>query len=192
MQVQDVINAVSTDIRQVLSNTAPDANILISWVDRVHKECLHGSRYSYLLKALETVSTTAGTSLYTLGTSPRVIEQVYDRTFDRELIDMDAKPGPGDPVVPDTAIQWPKYYKRSGATNFYIFPAPQKAALQATLEVHYQTFATDLANLTDTLQIPNDGISLVVAGVNMYATNYLRLFDEAAKWQQIYQELKGN
>src|SRR5690242_1254338 len=107
MTVQDVVNAVTTDIRQVLSATAPDADILISWVDRVHKECLHASAYSYLLDDVQSVATVVNTNTYNLTPTPRKITAVYDRTFDRELLELNDKVVPPNPVAADTEIQWP-------------------------------------------------------------------------------------
>jgi hypothetical protein len=209
MLVQDIINASSTDFRQVLSNTTPDASIFISWVDRIHKDALHTGIYNNLLQVISTVDVSLGTSAYTIPVTSgaiRRIQLVYDRTFDRILLPIEALMYPtneadsGSPrqalqipkpmMTAQTMEQWPEYYKREGSTGLIIFPAPQKTAFNGTYEVHYEMQVTDLANLTDTLLIPDDGIDQVVAGVNSYVAQYLHLDTEQQFWTQQYEMLK--
>lgn len=206
MLVSDVMADVYNDVRQVL-NTTTDSAIYIPWVNRIQHDVLHTSLFNYLIQGMETVSVTNGTALYTLGTPVRRITLVYDRTFDRILQDVDdvamapkqdaaSSPNPQGTVsatmlTAETMTQWPLYYRRAGNTSLYLFPAPQKAAFNGTYEVHYEGYVTDVANTTDTLTVPNDGRDLMVAGVNTYAMSYLKLYDEAAKWQQMYEQMKN-
>lgn len=209
MQVQDIVNASTADFRSVLSNSAPDANLFISWVDRIHKDALHTSIYNPLLYTSSTISVVSGTSTYTISVTAgniRRIQMVYDRTFDRILYPIDAlafptsqgdsqspKQGlqiPKEMVTASTMEQWPEYYKREGATGIVLFPAPQKTAFNATYEIHYEIQVTDLTALTSTLVIPSDGIDMVTAGVNMYVAQFLHLDQEAQYWAQQYEMLK--
>jgi hypothetical protein len=205
MLVQDVINSVSNDIRQVLASSGTDANIFIPWVDRIQKDCLHTSLFNYLIQNVETMSVTVDTSIYTLSNPVRRILLVYDRTFDRILLPMDNVGLPttksdattGQPTSMPMAMlsattmdQWPEYYRRIGASTVYLFPAPQKPTYNGTYEVHYESMAPDLENLTDTLLIPDDGEDLVVAGVNMLATQYLKLSEETPVWKAYYEQMK--
>lgn len=209
MTVQDIVNSVSIDMRGVLSNAAPDANLIIPWVDRIHKDSLHTSLFNYLLRGVTTVSVTLGVSAYTIapsgGAVVRRILSVYDRTFDRILLpyeDIGFPATKGDALPPQgldtpkalltttTMEQWPEYYLREGVNKLTIFPAPQKAAFNGTYEVHYEQQAADLVNLTDTLLVPNDGKDLIVAGVNMYSSLYLKNVTEAQGWQQQYEAMK--
>jgi hypothetical protein len=209
MTVQDIVDSVSIDMRQVLSNIAPDANIIIPWVDRIHKDALHTSLFNYLLRDVTTVSVVQGTSHYTIapsgGASVRRILSVYDRTFDRVILPYDDIGFPvskGDASTPQgsdvpkalltaaTMDQWPEYYLREGATNLTLFPAPQKAAFAGTYEVHYEKQAANLTALSDTLLVPDDGKDLIVAGVNMYAALYLKNTGDATGWQQQYEMMK--
>jgi hypothetical protein len=212
MVVQDVINAVSNDMRQVLSNAAPDTAIIIPWVDRIHKDVLHTSLFNFLLRNVATITTVQNTSLYPLvdtSSNPlpiRRITSVYDRTFDRVLMPYDnlAYPAPkSDQTPPEpmqmpdamldatTMLQWPSYYLRHGQNNLHLFPAPQKAVFVGTYEVYYEAFAPDLALTTDTLLVPDDGLDLVVAGVNSLASQYLKNPEETANWTQAYQSMKA-
>lgn len=203
MTVQQVIDSVANDIRQVLATSGADAAIYVPWVDRIQKDCLHTSLFNHLIQAVQTVTVTSGTSTYALGTPARRLVLVYDRTFDRILLDVDGlTAGKGDaqdqapqsipkPMLTATTMeQWPEYYRRIGASSLYLFPAPQKTAFGGTYEIHYETYAPDLAALTDTLLIPDDGMDLVTAGVNREACQYLKLYNEAQTWDAVYEAMK--
>lgn len=86
LTVQNIVDSVSTDMRKVLSNSGADATLMIDWVDRIHKDCLHTSFYGHLNQANTSVSLVAGTSSYTLSpTDIRRLLFVYDRTTKRPL-----------------------------------------------------------------------------------------------------------
>lgn len=208
MVVQDIINDSTNDMRQVL-NASTDAGILIPWVNRVQKDVLHTSLYNYLLQQMIPVSVVANTSMYTLTTGANTIRRiilVYDRTFDRVLLPIDNidfpaakadavanQQGSANPMPMLTATtmqQWPEYYRREGSNSLVLFPAPQKTVFNGTYEVHIEANAPDLANITDTLTIPNDAKDLVVAGVNAMACQYLHLDAETQFWTSIYEQMK--
>jgi hypothetical protein len=212
MQVQDVVNAVSSDMRQVLAATAPDAAIIIPWVDRIHKDALHTSLYNYLTRNVTTLSTTLNVSSYSLsGASDgiRRIISVYDRTFDRVLLPYESLGLPsvkqdasaGQPAqIPDallsatTMTQWPNYYQRlslASANTLILFPAPQKAAFQGTYEVYYENEVVTVSNLTDPLLIPNDGLDMMVAGVNSLAAAYLKNPEDYQVYKAQYEAMKA-
>lgn len=206
MLVSDVIAAVYNDIRQVL-NTTTDVAIYIPWVNRIQQDVLHTSLFNYLIQNVETISVVEGTTNYSLSDPVRRVTLVYDRTFDRVLQDVDqlglapkqdAAPSPnpqgtisGTMLSAETMTQWPLYYRRIGDGTVYIFPAPQKAAFNGTYEVHYEAPVAWVSESTDTLTVPDDGLDLMVAGVDMMACNYLKLYDEAAKWQALYEQMKN-
>lgn len=211
MQVQDVLNGVSTDVRQVLPATGASGTMQITWVDRIHKDALHTSKYNYLIKQMATFNVVAGTSSYTIATTNTPAREllVYDRTFDRVLMpienlglpaskveDAQAQPLqiPKPMLSASTSQQWPEYFYRIATSGnqiqLLLFPAPQKTAFDGTYEIYYEQAVTTLASLTDTLLIPDDGIDLVTAGVNMYATAFLKLDQEVQFWTQQYEMLK--
>lgn len=203
MQVSDIINDVYNEVRQLL-NTTTDASIYIPWVNRIQKDALHTSLFNYLIEATETITTTQDTSLYTLTTPVRRVILVYDRTFDRILQDLDdvmapkqdatSPPGPSintSMLSAETMTQWPVYYRRTNNNTITLYPAPQKNVFGGTYEVTYETYTPDLAATTDTLLIPSDGKDLIVAGVSMLATNYLKLTDENARWAAEYDRMKN-
>jgi hypothetical protein len=193
MLVSDVISATSADIRQVISTT-DDPSLFLSWIDRVHKECLHSTVYNNLIQSMESISLVANTSMYTLGTAPRDINFVYDRTFDREIkkLGSESSPTGATPADSITNSQWVQYYRLVGSTGLYVFPAPQKSIEDATLEVYYEQDVTTLTSTTQTLLIPDDGIDLVVAGTNFYAFSYLKSATDAQVWGAKFEALKGN
>jgi hypothetical protein len=209
MVVQDIVTACSTDFRQVLASSGPDANIFISWVDRIHKDALHTGVYNPLTQLVSTISVVSGTSAYTIdvgGGAVRRIQLVYDRTFDRILLPVESLSYPtkeedsSSPTQPlqipkalltaQTMDQWPEYYKREGATGLILFPAPQKTAFNGTYEIHYEMQVAALTALSSTLVIPDDGIDMVTAGVNVYVAQFLHLDTESQYWSQQYEALK--
>ena len=209
MLAQDIVDSSSVDFRQVLSNSAPDSGLFLSWIDRIQKDALHTGIYNYLITATETISVVNGTSTYTVPTTNgniRRINLVYDRTFDRIILPLEAIIYPtnmGDAGSPrqalqlpqemvnaETMAQYPKYYKLEGATSLYLFPAPQKDAFNGTYEVHYEFQAPDVTALPQALLIPDDGKDMVVAGVNQYVASFLHLDTETQFWAQQYQALK--
>ena len=209
MQVQDIINASSTDFRSVLASSSPDSALFVSWVDRIQKDALHTGIYNPLLFVTATINVTNGTSSYTIpvtGGAIRRIQLVYDRTFDRILMPIESITYPtnsGDAESPrqplqtpkpmltaTTMEQWPEYYRREGTNSLVLFPAPQKANFDGTYEVHYEMQVPDLTATTSTLMLPDDAVDMVVAGVNMYVAQFLHLDTEAQFWQQNYEMLK--
>lgn len=211
LSVQNIVDAVSTDVRQQLSNSGSDATLMIGWVDRIHKDCLHSSLYNHLNQAFTTQVLTAGVSSYGLSVSPTIrrITMVYDRTFQRMLLPIESATAPyptSTSVAPPGALPpeqapkfltsaktmgpWPEYYTMTNTSNLIIFPAPSTATWAGTLEIHYEQQVADLANLSDALTIPNDGKDIVVAGVNSLALFYLQKPEEAMVWQQSYERMK--
>jgi hypothetical protein len=212
LQVQDIVNAVSVDVRQVIGATGTDASIMIGWVDRVHKDALHSSLYSFLNQASTTVASVAGTYSYTLTpVDIRRVLAVFDRTFSRALLPLESEsapvplathvspPGGMPPDGPlgsklslssKTIGPWPEYYRFFGTQTLSIFPAPTTATWAGTLEVQYEKQVASLANLTDVLVVPEDGKDLLVAGVNSLAFTYLKQIEDATIWGQQYERMK--
>lgn len=67
LTVQNIIDAVSLDARQVLGTTGGDATILLDWVDRIHKELLRKSRWSFTLSGVKHFLTEKGQIDYWIG-----------------------------------------------------------------------------------------------------------------------------
>lgn len=217
MLASDVISACATDMRGTLDATN-DATKILGWVDRIQKDVLHTTLYNALMKNMVTVSTTSGTSSYTLTLSVPVrrIQLVFDRTFNKELLptSMVSKPAEtGQEELPNqppsvwtnmseetsrpksllnlkTQTLWPEYYRFLGPSTFIVFPAPANSSFTSTLEIYYEGVVTTVASTGATLTVPDDSKDMMVAGVDMLAATYLKRPDEAATWAQIYRELK--
>jgi len=214
MIVQDIVNAVSTDTRQVLSPSGNDAVTIMGWVDRIHKDVLHSTLYVNQNIGTTAITTTAGINAYTLTPSSpiRRIIAVYDTTFSMSLtpadVDLD-QPTPTSSQVDDSqgrpSVQAPlphQVYKFGGTPEYFRFlapstlvirPAPLSAAYTSTLRLHYEQLVTTLNTLSAPLIVPDDGKDVVVAGVNWLAMSYIGRPQEAMSWFQLYQQLKmGN
>lgn len=213
MIVQDIVNAVSTDTRRVLSAAGNDAQVILNWVDRVHKEVLHTSLYITSNMATTSVSTVAGTTTYNLTppSSIRRLVSVYDTTFNRVLTPSDviSNPSPiaarveeskGEPyqqvAVPRSHEVFryggtPEYYRFIAPTTFIVTPAGISSAYAATLSITYEQQVATLMNLTSSLIVPDDGKDVIVAGVNWLAMAYIGRPQETQMWYQVYQQLKA-
>jgi hypothetical protein len=212
MIVQDIVNAVSVDTRQVLSNSGNDAITIMGWVDRVQKDVLHTTLYINQNLANVQVATTAGTNAYTLAppTAIRRIVSIFDLTFNQSLtpsdVDLD-QPSPNAAQANDSQghppLQnpWPhQAYKFGGTPEYFRFiapntliirPAPPSAGYLSTLSVTYEQLVSTLSSLTASLIIPDDGKDVMCAGVNWLAMAYIGRQQEAMSWFQLYQQLKA-
>ena len=208
LTVAGIQSDVSIDVRQVLS---PTDSKLILWVDRVHKDLLHSSVYSYLNIATTSFTTVVGQQQYALTpTNIRRILGMYDQTRNRILFPIERatsptsqvekqEPGAGQASGPDTkygqgftralSLQsgQPEYFRHIGAQTVSLFPIPNQAV---SVGVSYEQQVVTLVNPTDTLVIPEDGRDMVVAGVDWLANAFLKRTEEAQAWFQTYQQLK--
>lgn len=212
MTVQDVVNAVSIDTRQVLQPSGNDANVIMSWVDRVHKDVLHSSLYVNQNLATTSVTTTIGTNAYNLSppTPIRRIVGVYDTTFNMSLTPSDAdldQPSPTAARVDDESGRppaisprpyqvynfggTPEYFRFIAPSTFVIRPAPASTGYLSTLSITYEQLVSTLSTLTAPLLVPEDGKDVIVAGVNWMAMAYIGRSQEAMSWFQLYQQLKS-
>ena len=207
LTVQTVVNQASFDIRQVLGTAGNDLTIFTNWVDRVHKDCLHSSVYSYLNTSGQNVITTSGFSQYPLTGSIRRILGVYDRVKGRLLFPIEKASAPvtmveKQEINPGQQSQFqlpqaqplqlqlgqPVFYRHLTSSNFLtLFPTPLQTT---TLEVAAENQVVTLVSPSDTLVIPEDGVDMVVAGVNFYSSMFLKRAEEAQVWMQLYTALK--
>ena len=208
LTVASIANDVSVDIRLVLN---PTDTKIIGWVDRIHKDCMHSSIYSYLNVGTTSFSTAIGVNSYSLTpTNIRRILGVFDPVRSRILFPIERATSPvsqvekqesnpgqqgssaqqfGQPGVVPMSLQssQPGYFRHIGAQTLNLYPVPQQV-LQ--LNVSFELQVPTLVNPTDTLLIPEDGRDIVVAGVNYLANIFLKRMDEAQLWAQIYSALK--
>jgi hypothetical protein len=212
MIVQDIVNSVSIDTRQVLNTSGNDAEVILNWVDRVHKDVLHSSIYVNQNMATTSISTVAGQNAYTLSpaTPIRRIVAVYDTTFNLSLTPADADidlPTPtaarvdeegGRPSMiqplPHQAYKFgglPEYFRFVGPDTFILRPAPPSTGYLSTLRITYEQQVTTLTSLEDELIVPDDGKDVMCAGANWLAMSYIGRPQEAMSWFQLYQQLKS-
>lgn len=213
MIVQDIVNAVSTDTRRVLDTSGNDANVIMNWVDRVHKDVLHSSVYVNQNLASTQITTAINTNAYTLTPQNiRRIVSVFDLTFNMSLtpsdVDLDGPPPTAARVsetqgrpeatavgpLPHQAYKFggtPEYFRFIGPTTLVVRPAPTSSSYVSTLSVVYEQLVATLSSLTAPLLVPDDGKDVVIAGVNWMAMAYIGRPQEAMSWFQLYQQLKS-
>lgn len=200
--VQNVIDVVSQDIRQLLASSGSDATILIDYTNRVSLELMRRSKWRWLLSATQSFSTIAGTANYFLGSGAAPVgsasvslnltdlyaiqeNSVVDRTNSNRLACFNDKPV--NPVLDDsTSTGRPLLYRndlQDGAYVLNLFETPDGVY---TIEFRYHKTRIPLTTAGQSLQIPDDYKDIVVAGVNRLACIYLKLPDEAQTWDALY------
>lgn len=212
LTVQSIANDVSLDVRQALLAAGTDLTILTGFIDRIHKDALHSGVYSYLNINTTSITTTAGTTVYTLTppTPLRRILGVFDATRNRILFPIERATSPvsqvekqesnagqmgspgiefAPPFISPISLQTsqPDYFRHVGATNLVLYPTVQQTL---TLNISYEQQVVTLVNPTDILVVPEDGRDMIVAGVDMLANTYLKRAEEAQMWAQMYMMLK--
>jgi hypothetical protein len=84
----------------------------------------------------------------------------------------------------------PEYYDLASATSLILFPAPANTANAGILDVQAETKVATVTDAAATLTLTDDGLAAIIAGVNVFASLYLKRPDEAQAWQQLYSGLK--
>jgi len=145
-----------------------------------------------------------GTSSYAV-TAVRRIVNVYNRSIDRILTPIAGIAGqaPESEQVEGAAGVQPmglndradmqarlgsrftEFYMKVGS-NIVIYPTPTRTD---TLEVTSELNVTTVNALGTTLTIPDDGLDMMVAGVNMYMAQYLGRAQDVQNWAGIYAKL---
>jgi hypothetical protein len=193
LTVQNIVDASSTDARSVLGNSGGDATILMGWVDRVHKDCLHNSLYSHLSQGIESVALTSGSGTVTLASNMRRILKAYNKTANRMLAPLVHQEA-GDVLDAakrqnhrlSYAVGSPEFYFKASQT-FSVLPVPTS---NCVVDVYYEQQAATVSALGTSLVIPEDGKDMLVAGVNYLASQYLKKEQEAQMWFSLYEKLK--
>lgn len=208
MTAQDVINDAVNDARQVIGSTSAGQAVLLDYVDRIQKDCLHSSIYKFLNVAVTSFETVAGQPSYQLATSGiRRLTSVYDRELDRMLFPLSLSmspaaigaaqvqtpgqtPQPPRPLarIRTTTSALSEYYQLVGTNTLYLYPTPAAAWQgEATYEMTVQT----LSSATATLTIPDDAKDMMVNGVNMLVALYLKLDQNAQMWSALFMQAKS-
>lgn len=210
LTVASIAQDSANDVRNVLDPVV-NLGLFTGWIDRINKDCMHSSVYSYLNITTTSFNTVANQNSYTLTpTNIRRILGVYDFSRQRILFPVERATSPvsqvekqetspgqqnsatqvfGMPAQSPISLQvaQPGYFRHLGAQTLNLYPTPQ-AVLQ--LNVSYEQQVVTLVNSTDVLGIPDDGRDIVVAGVNYYANLYLKRPEEAQIWMATYSMLK--
>ena len=161
LTIQNVIDDVSYESRLMLDGTSGsggDFNLIVRWVDQVQKDILHTTIYKAHLRGQENVSSTSGTSNYTMtAVNIAEIEYIFNRTFNKLLfpwhgiagVDTTDPARLGAPnagqltptqLMSKTDSPWPEYYELQTVTTtgtnvhtLWVFPAPQSSTYASSL-----------------------------------------------------------
>jgi hypothetical protein len=220
LTVAGIAADVSVDIRQVLlPSNANDLGFLTGWIDRVHKDLLHSSLYSYLNLTTTNFLTVKDQQTYVVdtGVAARRIVGMYDQTRDRLLFPLEKASSP----VSQTEKQETNPGQIGGYQAVYSQPPGSAQSLQSGQAEYFRhlpnsstasatsitfslypipkqvvTFSVSTENQVDTvaagdpLLLPEDARDMMVAGVNFYANLFLKRSEEAQMWMQVYEKLR--
>lgn len=198
---QDIISRVSVDIRKFLSDSGADASILLEYVDRVHRLILRQKRWRFLLAPIKTFNTVIGTSDYFIGVGVAPVgasdcnldisdlkeihaSSMFNRTDYRALYPTAEAPLVSSFVVPAKPRLWRHDSDTPDIVTLY--PAPDKVY---AIEFRYWIKQFAITALSQPLQIPTEYLDIVVAGVNMFAYEFLKNDPQAtAFWRDMFQK----
>ena len=217
LTVANVVDDVSFELRKVMDGTGgsgADFNLLVRWIDQVHKETLHTGIYRHVLRQQTTITSAAGTRSYVLTpTDVRRVEVVYNRQQEMILspitevfgdssladpMDLNGSPRP-DRVVASHRVstQYPQYYwldttvtSGTPAHTLYLFPPPFSAKFAGTVDVFYVQQAATVSTGGTALAAGEDSRDAMVAGVLSRAYRYLGWMEMAAYWGGVYEQMK--
>lgn len=190
--------------------------IMIPWVDAIHQDVLHTSPvWATYMYTSETFESAVDGSPYTFAWNDmRRIVNVYDTVGKRFLIpyhDLNWATGTGIPTekngpprfkqdqTQQTNAPYPQYYiiencineeDGSGVQGITLFPDPRDASYAGTIRVYYQKVVPVLDSETDILLIPDDGKDVMVAGVAMHLSTFLKRPTDTTWWRDQYERMK--
>lgn len=190
--------------------------IMIPWVDAIHQDVLHTSPvwtpYTYTSETFE--SAPDGSPYVLSANNIRRVVTLFDTVAKRIIIpyhDLNWATGTGIPAEkngpprtkPDqtqqTIAPYPQYYivencveqaDGSVVQGITLFSDPHDASYAGTIRVYYQKIVPVLDSETDILLIPDDGKDVMVAGVAMHLSTFLKRPADAAWWLSQYERMK--
>lgn len=190
--------------------------IMIPWVNHVHQDVLHTSPvWATFMYTSETFESSMDGSPYVLSANNiRRVVNLYDQKNRRTIIpyhDLNWATGTGIPaekngpprMKPDqtqqTVAPYPQYYivencvaeaDGSVVQGITLFSDPHEVNYAGTVRVYYQKVVPTLDAANDILLIPDDGRDVMVAGVAMHLSTFLKRPQDTAWWATQYERMK--
>ena len=216
LSLQNVADDVSFHTRKYIDGTSgsgADFNLLVRWIDQVHKDLLHEGVFAHALRKRATITSVAGTFSYVLtGTTDlRRVDAVFNRpnlNFLSPLDDLFPPTNIADPRNLEKGARPPMadFVSSAGAPRFYrmetvvtagtpahtlwIFPTPLSADSAGVVDVFYTRLITTVSGAATNLEVGDDGRGAMMAGVLALAYDYLHRSSKSAAWKQQYEALK--
>jgi hypothetical protein len=198
-----IIGKASQDCRQLLSNSGTDANTILDYVDRIHKELLRLSRFRWLLSPVKQFTTVVGKTDYWIGQQGQAPATAVDTALNLTDVFTIKRGTVFDrtnymPIFPTSEAPLgaffaqnnrPRLWRNDVATGdvINVYPPPDGAYV---IEFRYFRERQLIASPASVLQVPDQYIDVVIAGVNELVAMYLRKPDEAGYWHQYYESGK--
>ena len=212
--VQQILNCVSQDVRGVLNPTtgitaATDKALLIDYTNRISLDLLRHARWTFLLSAPLTFTTTATATgvtspqnnLYWLGATGQAPagtvdttlnlsdfdimkrDEVIDYTNFKRLANSTLQPISQQYTLPAKPRIWT--ILPSAPNVLQLWPAPVGAY---TITFRYFKVRAQLTDVTQVIQIPDRYKDIVCNGVTWLAFQYLKSYPEdVQQYEKLYQ-----
>lgn len=190
-------------------------SLFIGWVNEIHQDALHTSIWRTQLITSETFTSAPDGSPYILtANNIRHMLMVHDLKNRRTVIpynDLDfpaatnlppERTGPPRPKfdqTQQTSSPFPQYYifescilaaDGSITQGLHLLPDPVDTAHSGTIRYWYSKMVDDVTAMGDTLLVPNDGRDILVAGVCMKISEYLKRATDFDHYRSIYEGMK--
>ena len=220
LTAQVVANDAARETRKYFYDTATNAvatsaeSLFLAWVDHIHKDVLHTSIWQKLTQTAETFTSTPDGSPYILSANNiRHVLSVHDLKNRRTLIpyhdlnfaaatstppERSGPPRPKFDQTQQTSSPYPQYYITEACCDtdglftwaIHLLPDPQDAEHSGTIRYWYSKIVADLTSLGDNLNVPPDGRDIMVAGVAMKVSEYLKRPTDFDRYRSIYEGMK--
>jgi len=190
--------------------------LFAGWANQVQRDVLHTSIWRSQLTTSDTFESAPNGSPYILtANNIRHILTVQDLQNNRIVIPYEDLNFPaatsnqppersGPPrtkfdQTQQTSALYPQYYifesciqgsDGSIVQGLHLLPDPKTSAHAGTIRYFYTRMVDDVAVAGDILIVPDDGFDLLVAGVAMHISNFLKRTAEAAAWNAVYERMK--
>lgn len=219
MTVQEIADAVARDLRErvKIGAVGTDFDLLVSWIDRVHKDVLHTCPvWQTFMLTSDTFQSTPNGSPYILPVNDiRRFVTLHDLANRRTLIPFEdfnypaatsssppertGKPNPPQFQTQESSKPYPQYYipemcieleDGTVTQGLHLWPDPLTTEYAGTIRFWYIKLAPTLDASADILLVDDDGKDIMCAGVNALAFQYYGYANDAAYWTTIYNNMK--
>ena len=220
LTAQVVANDAARETRKYFYDTATDAvatsaeSLFVAWVNLIHQDVMHTSIWQKMVQTSEIFTSAPDGSPYILtANNLRHILSVHHLKNRRTLIpyhDMNfaaatsTPPERGGPPrtkfdqTQQSSSLFPQYYITEACCDtdgfftwaIHLLPDPQDTEHSGTIRYWYSKIIGEITSLGLNLNVPEDGRDIMVAGVAMKVSEYLKRPADFDRYRSMYEGMK--